>query len=124
MVLTDTMDPSQISPQPLTPRQSPAYPYDAENVESVVGPVAFPNSDILLFPADSQNIDDVFLRQKPHAVGDDDEMEGMSGDADESPTMGPYSDSISRSGCIVEGGKTTGMMSEDNEVGNLERTII
>ena len=90
MVLTDTMDPSQISPQPLTPRQSPACPHDAENVESVVGPVASTNSDISSFPADSQNIDNVFLVAKPHAVGEDDEKEGATGDADKSPTVGPF----------------------------------
>ena len=43
------------------------------------------------------------------------------GNLDKSPTVGPFSDGISRSGCIVEGQKTTGMTAEDLEVGNCQR---
>ena len=47
---------------------------------------------------------------KPHAVGEDDEMEGTTGDADESPAIGPFPDDGSRTGYIVEGRKMSGML--------------
>ena len=113
MVLNANMDPSQIPPQPLTPRQSQAMPADAENEESVVGPVASTNSTFPSFPEGLKTADDVFLTRKSHAVGEDDETEGKMGNSDKSPTVGPFSDGISRSGFIVEGQKTTGMAAED-----------
>ena len=48
-------------------------------------------------------------------------MEGMTGDADKSPTVGPFSDDSSRTGCIVEGRKTTGMTAEEVEFGRSQR---
>jgi len=48
-------------------------PADAENEESVVGPVASTNSTSPSFPAGLKKIDDVLLTPKPHAVGEDDE---------------------------------------------------
>jgi len=96
-------------------------PTDAENEESVVGPVASTNSNSPLFPADSPITNEVLLTSKPHAFREDDDTDGMTGDTDKFPTVGPSNDSSSRSGYIVEGGKTTGMTAKDLEVGNCQR---
>ena len=79
-------------------------PADAENEESVVGPVTSTNSTFTSFPAGLKKTDDILLTPKPHAVGED-EREGKMGNLDKSPTVGPFSDGISRSGYIVEGQK-------------------
>ena len=92
-------------------------PADAENEESVVGPVASTNSTSPSFPAGLKKTDDILLTPKPYAVREDDKREGKMGNLDKSPTVGPFSDGISRSGCIVEGQKTTGMTAEEVEFG-------
>ena len=58
-----------------------------------------------------------------HATGEDDETEGMMGDPDKSPTVGPFLDGSIRSGSIDGGRKTLGMMADKKLLAGLLSAI-
>ena len=64
MILINTTNPSQISPQPLTPRHSPACTHVTKNMESIACPMVSINSPSVEVPLDLYTISASFLCQK------------------------------------------------------------